>query len=111
MLTSAPTEHQEQVIVCQWLDIRHRRYFAIPNAGKRKPWQAQWLKSEGMKAGVPDLVIIGNPMIALEMKRERGGKLSDEQIEWHSVLRNVGWTVIVARGATEAIRMLTGLGV
>lgn len=33
-------------------------FFAVPNGGKRTSQQAAWLKEEGMKAGVSDMLLL-----------------------------------------------------
>ena len=48
-------EHQVQVAICNYLDLRKVCYFAIPNGGKRNIITASKLKAEGVKKGVPDL--------------------------------------------------------
>tara|TARA_Y100000593_G_scaffold68646_1_gene126143 strand:+ start:2520 stop:2753 length:234 start_codon:yes stop_codon:yes gene_type:complete len=72
------------------------------------------LKSMGVSAGVPDIIIV-DPMYhyvgtAVELKRITGGKLSAKQREWLDILAERGWAAIVARGAKDAIRQLKELG-
>src|SRR3990167_3513563 len=107
-----PTEHEEQVIVIKWLNWNGVPYFAVPNAAKRGPRLAAYLKAEGMQAGVPDLILPVH-RVAIEMKR-RNAKPSDtsaEQLAWHARLRAGGWQVRVCFGAREAIDWLRELGV
>lgn len=113
-----PTEYQEQAQVCDWLKARKVYYFAVPNGGSRSsPIEGARLKRIGAKAGVPDLVIVKpapkHPEargVALEMKRKKGGRLSDEQAYWLELLTQCGWLTFVAHGADEAIVWLEGLG-
>lgn len=68
-----------------------------------------------MKAGVPDVLVFtpaphGGKPCAVELKRERGGRVSLAQYAWLDALAKCGWDVYVARGASEAIRMLRALG-
>lgn len=65
------------------------------------------LKAEGVKSGVPDLVLPvphGNyPGLYLELKvpgreRTRNGGRSDEQVRWHKRLRAQGYAVVTAYG-------------
>jgi len=44
--------------VCQLLDYNHFYYFHVPSEGRRTPWEQRAFKSNGGKAGVPDLVIV-----------------------------------------------------
>jgi predicted Fe-Mo cluster-binding NifX family protein len=76
---------------------------------------AKRLKSEGMVAGAPDLVLVdldhqGRP-VAIEMKRARGGSLSTAQLEMHARLEAAGWVVIVGRGCEDAIGQLRAIGI
>jgi hypothetical protein len=64
------------------------------------------LKREGFVSGVPD-VFIAAPRapyhgLFIEMKRTKGGTLSDAQKEIHALLRSQEYVVVVARGAQEA---------
>lgn len=120
-----PTEHQEQIAVCNWLDFRRVVYFAVPNGGKRNVVVGKKLKAEGVKKGVPDLIILTPPpnaMIALggarlpccgaavEMKRRKGGVVSEEQSGWLATFAFLGWATIVANGADDAIKQLEEWG-
>lgn len=89
------------------------RIFAIPNGEKRAISVAKRLKAEGVKSGVPDLYV---PALRLwiEMKRQRGGRLPPEQLDWHDYLMQCGDTVIVGHGAQDAskkvLEFLAGRG-
>lgn len=50
-----------------------------------------------------DLMFMG---LYVELKRERGGTVSDEQKEMHALLRDQGYRVDVCKGATAAIRAI-----
>lgn len=129
-----PSEEREQAVVCRWLDINGIQYFAVPNGGARSKATAGKLKATGVKPGIPDIIIVDKPTrcpgaadpsrhnharlvcpllsvgLALEMKRQIGGRLSPEQREWIQTLEALGWTTIVANGANSAIEQLTALG-
>lgn len=100
-----PTEHEEQREYVRWFRQTYPevRIMAIPNGGARSPATAGRLKAEGVSPGVPDLFI---PAWGLwvEMKRAKGGKVSQEQKEWHSYLASCGYRVIVGLGKTDAIK-------
>lgn len=61
--TSTQYEHYEQVNLFSWLALKEAQYpelacaYAVPNAAKRSARQGAWMKAEGMKAGVPDVVL------------------------------------------------------
>jgi hypothetical protein len=77
--------------------------FAVPNGGKRSLKTAKDLKAEGATAGIPDL-FIPEWKLWVEMKRETGGVLSQQQRQVIAYLEKCGYTVIVGKGATDASR-------
>ena len=108
-----PTEHEEQVQLVSWCMLMadrtgNREYdmiFAIPNGGARQKATAGKLKAEGVKPGVPDLML---PVrrgeyagLFLEMKRRKGGTVSAEQKGWMTALTAQGYKCLVCRGADE----------
>ena len=107
------SEHEEQRTLCYWLDAAGIGYCAIPNAARRSPRQAAYLKAEGMRAGAPDLILWrrtpGGSPVAIELKRSVGGRVSESQEQTHALMRREGWVVIVARGAADAIAQLMAL--
>ena len=77
-------EHDVQCAICDYLDIRRVCYWAVPNGGKRSKSEAKRLKSEGVRAGVPDLTIVHKGQFyGLEVKRPKTlapkGRLSKNQ--------------------------------
>jgi hypothetical protein len=115
-LLPPPTEHQEQRTLCAWLAVRSIGYFALPNAAKRSVRLAARMKAEGMMAGAPDLVLLPAPpkaplaRVAIELKRQKGGKVSPQQTAFHERMRDAGWIVLVAFGAGDAAQQLMALG-
>lgn len=105
-----PTEHEEQVAFVAWFRRSYPdiRIIAIPNGGARHPKTAADLKAEGVLPGVPDLFVPAWHLW-IEMKRRKGGRLSDEQKDWIAYLYGAGYNCIVARGAEDAIEQLEGL--
>jgi hypothetical protein len=93
-----PKEHKEQVAVITWL--RNRDYFVyeIPNHKGMD-------KSKGAISGMPDLQVVleDQKVIWIEMKRTKGGRLSDNQKLVHAHLRRLGHVVIVGIGAKSAV--------
>jgi hypothetical protein len=79
---------------------------AIPNGGKRGPRVAAQMKAEGVLKGAPDVFVAiakhGYYGLFIEMKRLKGGKVSDDQIKVHAALRSQGYKVVVCKGAEEA---------
>lgn len=106
-----PTEYSDQCIVFEWL-----QYCRLDGAdmafaslgGIRLPISlAVKAKKAGNKQGVPDILIDvargGYHGFRGELKREKGGVVSDEQTEWHAKLRERGYKVVVAHGANAMI--------
>jgi len=88
--------------------------FAIPNQGRAggrrgRFWGAR-MAEEGLRAGVPDLMLPaargGFHGLFIEMKRQAGSTVSAAQKEWHKALKEQGYEVVVARGAQEAIEAI-----
>jgi hypothetical protein len=100
---SLPFEHAEQIGFVQWFRARWPRVliFAIPNGGKRNIATAKRLHREGVVPGIPDLFIPAWG-IWIEMKRQKGGRLSPEQKAVVQYLESIGHQVIVGYGAMDA---------
>ncbi len=104
-----PSEHDEQVVVVRWLRKQGIFVYAVPNGGLRDAITSKRLKDEGATSGIPDLQIVldGGRVIWLEMKRRKGGSVSTTQKAIHEKLEGLGHTVIVAKGAKEAVDLLS----
>jgi len=117
-----PSEHEIQVAFCAWArpylrskGIDPRLCYAVPNsqilmAGARNKHAVMaYLRAEGFTDGVPDIHLdvpmmsLSNPDVMVfagwrcELKRE-GGKASTEQLEMAALLRQRGFSVIIALG-------------
>lgn len=111
-----PTEHQEQCEVIRFRDDNIETYpslkwlHAIPNGQAKTPFQRMKFKREGLTSGVSDLCLpeprgsFGG--LYLELKRRKGGKVSDEQKEFIEFVKNGNYFVRVAEGSDEAIKFL-----
>ena len=95
-------EHKYQKVVIAWFDRQfkeHRgRLFAIPNGGHRHPAVAAKLRAEGVRPGVPDLMLpvarCGFHGLFIEMKADKG-KVRGNQQDWHEYLDAQGYLVAV----------------
>jgi hypothetical protein len=111
-------ESFEQRTVAFWLRKAGIFFCAIPNGGFRNRFEAGRMKAEGVTAGAPDILIFDAPPcdptyfvgVALEMKREKGGVVSDAQRAFMKELDHRGWLSIVANGANDAFEKLTNFG-
>jgi hypothetical protein len=105
------TEDQEQMLFVQWFRRQYPtiRIFSIPNGGARHPAVAAKLKATGTSAGVPDLFI---PAWStwVEMKRAKGGRLSEVQKDWIAYLESIGHKVLVGHGFEDAMAKVQQLG-
>lgn len=130
-----PLEHDEQVKVIEWLEgqeemarlLRSRNlrpilFSAIANGHyQQSKKQINKLHAEGMRSGVPDLLLIVPPerakggkrlMVWIEMKRRQGASVSDSQQQWIEAIEeieggNIG--AFVCYGCDEAIDILKDL--
>lgn len=107
-----PTEDEEQIQLFAWAWFTRGKYpelalmHHIPNGGKRGKVEAARFKAMGVKAGVPDVCLPvprgGYHGLYVEMKRQQGGRVSEEQNEWMEALRAQGYEAKVCRGWKEA---------
>lgn len=111
-----PTEGEEQARLFSWCKMHEWEWpelallFHIPNGGSRKKAEAGRFKAEGVRAGVPDLML---PVargdkhgLFIEMKRLDGGRVRPEQKAWMEKLQAQGYEAVVCRGwegASEAL--------
>ena len=108
-----PDEHAEQVEVVAWCKKNNIKYFAVPNGfitnlGIK---YINYMRAEGLVNGSPDLVILlgkGN-VLFLEMKRIKGGVLSEHQKKWQQFFEDNQYNYFVARGHIEAIEHIKEL--
>lgn len=128
-IAKAGTEHAHQCALMCWAadmavaEPHLKLLFAIPNGGERDRVTASRLKAEGVKAGVPDLMLPVSrttyervkadlpPVVTrvvtwhglfIEMKKPGTGRVSEEQGKWHRDLEAQGYKVVVCFGWEEA---------
>jgi len=109
-------EHAEQVMVFQWARLHQRKHpelallYAVPNAAKRTPRQGAWMKAEGLKAGVPDLVLPvarhGFNSLYIELKVGRN-KATESQVMFMDALNQQGNLAVLCIGADAVIQQLS----
>lgn len=106
--TPTPTEHEEQVTLFTWFRMRYAGMlmYAIPNGGARSSITGARLRDEGVLAGVPDIFLPcpsgGKHGLYIEMKRQKGGRVSAPQKAVMQALRMQGYEVAVCHGWQEA---------
>ena len=114
-----PLEAEEQQAVIDYCEILRMPYFHVNNEMWTTSWkQKATAKKMGTKSGVPDLFIFvplgqntvtGEPaykMITIELKRRKGSKTSDTQIEWGRIFTQAAIPHAVCKGAADAISFI-----
>lgn len=112
-----PPEHAEQVALVRWAEWRApqvpelRWLLAVPNGGDRHPAVAARMKAEGVRRGVPDMCLPvmrgGFGALWIEMKRQKGGRVSPEQRAWIAGLQAQGHKAVVCEGWEHARDVIT----
>ena len=107
-MSRSDLEHLNQAALFSWAKSAEKRYpelqwmFAVPNAAKRSVRLAARMKAEGLKSGVPDILLPvarqGYHGLFIEMKAPTGGRISDNQEKWLSGLSQQGYKVMVCHG-------------
>lgn len=120
-LAKAGTEHAHQVALMQWIALNKKympdmdKIFAVPNGGERNPVVAARLKAEGVRAGVPDLVlpVAVAPFhgLYIEMKKpatakSKAGRATDDQLKRIAELQGDGYAACVCEGYKQAANAL-----
>lgn len=106
-------EHKEQVAIFKWLSLQHPKVFnmtfAVPNGGNRTKMQNVRLKAEGLKAGVPDFMIMvsrgGYHGLCIEYKTKTGSA-SPAQREWIGKLNDEGYLAVICKGIDEVMALI-----
>jgi hypothetical protein len=130
LYTAAPHEHEECAALVKWAETqRHKGYklsellIHVPNGAyhgsdrKAAAVVARKLREQGLREGVFDYIlpiplyppgVQGYvPGLWLEMKRTKGGKVSQEQIDFQFRMRTFGWQCEVAMGWVQAAAFIT----
>ena len=111
-MRNVPYEADEQKAIFEWIGYNIGRFpemelcLHIPNGGYRNPREAHNLRLQGVKSGVPDLFLPvargGWHGLFIELKRQKGGRLSEDQKAWIDALNEQHYYATVAQGAEEA---------
>lgn len=109
-----PLEYEECIIFTDWLNIMKSLgkivdYAHIPNGTYTPSWNQKRKNARlGVSAGFPDYAIItrGRHLLFVEMKRVKGGRVSEEQEFWLKELGATGAYTTVAQGANQAIKFV-----
>lgn len=107
-MNNTPYESAEQAALFKWAHMARGKHpelrllFHIPNEGKRDPWTGHRLLELGLRPGVPDICLPvprgGYHGLFIELKRRKGGTVSEDQREWIDALTRQGYRAVVCRG-------------
>ena len=113
MKRSEATEQMRVIDWCRWHENRYpalKMIYHVPNGGSRNKLEAQNLKAEGVKAGVPDLHLpvpaAGYHGLYVEMKWGKN-KTTDNQDWWLEELARQGYKTEVCYSAEAALIEIT----
>ena len=119
MKTTCPKESKEQEALIKWADSFPVQgghlgdyLLAIPNGGSRNIIEARNLKLQGVRAGVPDLMLCvpknSKAGLFIEMKRaiKSASRVSSEQKVWQERLETMGYEVHIAYGCAQAQKII-----
>ena len=105
--------HQEAII--EWCGWHMQQYpelellYHVPNGGKRDKATAVALKRQGVKAGVPDLVLpvarCGYHGLYIELKAQ-GGSVQKSQKEFIKRLRQQGYLAVICYGWQDTVKLI-----
>jgi len=109
------SEESEQRALIAWADrarlspaggVVGDYLLAIPNGGARHRAEGGKLKAQGVRPGVPDLLLAypcgGCAGLWIELKRQAGGRPSPAQKQWLQRLEAAGYATCCAHGWDEA---------
>ena len=109
------TEHEEQKKLFLWVKAQSAKHpqltmmFAIPNGGQRNIVTATKLKAEGVKSGVPDIMLAfpseHSHGLFIELK-STNGKVSENQRQWLGALAYSGYQCNVCYSFNEAKKVI-----
>ncbi len=104
-----------QITCVRWFRLQYphleKLLFAVPNGGKRSLREAQIMRSEGVTAGVSDLILLVPSSdaefhsLCIEMKTEKG-KQTALQKEWQEQAEEQGNKYVVVHSIDEFIEAI-----
>ena len=101
-----PTERIECINLMKWARLMKLPLIHISNEGKRTPWGGADLKAQGLTPGVSDFFLArasrGYHGLWIEMKRRKGGILTQLQEEWLQKMHLEGYCTSVCYGWSHA---------
>lgn len=106
MLATEDQIHRAIVCFLKTMALSGVIWWHTPNGGMRNKTEAARFHGLGVKAGVPDILLLSDgQLFALELKRI-GGRLSPSQRQMLDALANAGARIHVAYGVDQAFEIL-----
>ena len=116
MSFAVPTEDEEQRVVVEWLELVGLRFTHVAVSTYTTSWKQKSRNHYlGLRPGFPDLIVIVpshrsvdglGHLLCPELKRRKGGQVSQAQHEWIDAINAIGSPSVeakVCRGAQEAM--------
>ena len=106
------SEYEIQKRFAEYIDTEHPNVLWCASAGGARTSmnEAKRMKATGYKRGFPD-VFVYEPRgsfqgLAIEMKKDSGGRVSPSQKEWQQALETRGYHATIAKGFEMAVEIL-----
>lgn len=113
---AVPTESDEQIALFRWAAYETGAHpelsmlYHIPNERRCTARQGARMNAEGRRKGVPDICLPvpkgGYHGLYIELKRTKGGTVSDDQKGWIKALQRCGYRAEVCRGWEPAMKVI-----
>jgi len=102
-------EDDLQIAVAFYLNYKNATWFHVPNERKTTNQAGYRLKQKGVKAGVPDVMVLdkrkGFSGLAIELK-VKPNKVSTEQTAWLEKLNAIGYKTAICWTFDEAMVLI-----
>lgn len=113
---AVPTESDEQIALFRWAAYETNAHpelsmlYHIPNERRCTARQGARMNAEGRRKGVPDICLPvpkgGFHGLYIELKRTKGGTVSEDQRGWIKALQRCGYRAEVCRGWEPAMNVI-----
>ena len=103
---------RQQVQYLRILEAQGRLiFFAVPNGGKRSKIEAAIMKGLGVRAGVPDLVILHDQKCSFIENKSAKGRLSPSQMQFIDYCARHGYYFHLCRNFQQFLNTLYDWGI
>ena len=107
-----PTEYEECLPLVELMEILRLKFSHIHHEMFTRSWkQKNKAKALVVRPGVPDcIIIVGEKLVFIEMKRIVGSKVSDAQRDWLAAINTcTSVEAHICRGYKEAEQLINNL--